>query len=284
MKAPKFDYERATSVAHAVQLLSEPNRDARIIAGGQSLIPTLNFRLAAPNVLVDIGGIEELRGVSVDGDVLRIGAMTRHADIMREPLIARHAPLMAEAARHIAHPAIRNRGTIGGSLALADPAAEWPTCVVALDARITIAGPSGRRQAKAADFFEGVYTVDLASDEMIVAVEMPVAGSGDRFAFDEISRRHGDFAIAGLAIRWAGGASGAMRLVFSGVSDRPAPVDLRAADVLARLKAGARSAIVDEAVKDLDPSNDPYVSNEYRLHVARVLCERLLERVTEGCL
>ena len=283
MKASGFDYERATSVDHAIRLLAAPGADARIIAGGQSLIPALNFRLATPALLIDIGGIDELRGVRLEGGVLKIGALTRHADIMRDPLIASNAPLMAEAVRHIAHPAIRNRGTIGGSLALADPAAEWPACIVALDARVAIAGPSGPRVVEASDFFEGIYTVDLASDEMIVAVEVPIAEPGDRFAFDEISRRRGDFAIAGLAVRWSGGAAGSLRLVFFGVSDRPEAIELGASDVLARLKSGATSAVVNEAVKGLDPSNDPYVSTEYRLHVARVLCERLIRRVTEGC-
>jgi aerobic carbon-monoxide dehydrogenase medium subunit len=282
LKPARFAYERATSVNHALRLLAAPDADARIIAGGQSLVPALNFRLSTPGVLVDIGGIEELRGVSLEGGVLKIGALTRHADIMRDPLIATHAPLMATAVHHIAHPAIRNRGTIGGSLALADPAAEWPACMVALDARISIAGPAGLRTVAAADFFQGVYTVDLASDEMIVAIEVPVAATDDRFAFDEIARRHGDFAIAGLAVRWSGGASGTFRLVFFGVSDRPEPVDQPAADVLAALRGGDLSAALANAMKGLDPSADPYVSREYRLHVARVLCERLLRRVTEG--
>ncbi len=284
MKAAKFVYEHANSVDDAIRLLAAPGADARIIAGGQSLIPALNFRLSTPSLLVDIGGIAELRGVHLDGGMLRIGALTRHADIMRDALVARHAPLMAEAVHHIAHPAIRNRGTLGGSLALADPAAEWPACMVALDARIFIAGPSGRRQARAEDFFEGVYTVDLAADEMIVAVEIPIAASQDLFAFDEIARRHGDFAIAGLALRWSGGAAGAVRLVFFGVSDRPSPVDLPAAEVLAALRSGDATSLVGQATQELDPAADPYVSAEYRLHVARVLCERLIRRVTEGCL
>lgn len=282
MKAPKFAYERATSVDHAIRLLSAPDRDARVIAGGQSLIPTLNFRLASPDILVDIGGIPDLRGVKLDGETLRIGALTRHTDIMRDPLVARHAPLMAAAAPHIAHPAIRNRGTLGGSLALADPAAEWPACMVALDARISIAGPAGTRYANASDFFEGVYSVDLSPQEMIVAVDIPVARADDRFAFDEIARRHGDFAIAGLAGRWNGGAVGSFRFVFFGVSDRPEAVDLPADGVLARMRDGAMSEIVAEATARLDPSADPYVSTAYRLHVARVLCERAVRRLTEG--
>lgn len=282
MKPAKFAYARAKSVEDAISMLAAPGVDARIIAGGQSLIPVLNFRLAAPALLVDIGDIAEMRGVRLDSGVLRIGALTRHADILRDGLIARHAPLMAAAASFIAHPAIRNRGTIGGSLALADPAAEWPACMVALEARIIIAGPAGHRQARAEDFFEGVYTVGLAPDEMIVAVEIPVAAAQDRFAFDEIARRHGDFAIVGLALHWSGDAGGRMRLVFFGVSDRPDPVHLPAADVLAALRGGDASAVVAQATARLDPAFDPQFSTEYRLHVARVLCERLLRRVTEG--
>ena len=279
MKPAKFAYERATSIDDAIRLLSAPGADARIIAGGQSLIPALNFRLSAPPLLVDIAGIEQLREIRIEAGVLRIGAGTRHADILRSELIAHHAPLMTTAAPFIAHPAIRNRGTLGGSLALADPAAEWPACMVALDARIVIAGPAGRREAAAVDFFQGVYSVDMAADEMIVEIRVPVANADECFAFDEIARRHGDFAIAGLALRWRGGASGTVRLVLFGVGDRPEPVDLPAADVLAALRGGDSAGIVARAVEKLDPSADPYVSTEYRLHVARVLCERLLRRV-----
>ncbi|MFO1114260.1 MAG: FAD binding domain-containing protein [Beijerinckiaceae bacterium] len=279
MKPAKFAYERATSIDDAIRLLSAPGADARIIAGGQSLIPALNFRLSAPALLVDIAGIEQLREIRIEAGVLRIGAGTRHADILRSELIAHHAPLMTTAAPFIAHPAIRNRGTLGGSLALADPAAEWPACMVALDARIVIAGPAGRREAAAVDFFQGVYSVDMAADEMIVEIRVPVANADECFAFDEIARRHGDFAIAGLALRWRGGASGTVRLVLFGVGDRPEPVDLPAADVLAALRGGDSAGIVARAVEKLDPSADPYVSTEYRLHVARVLCERLLRRV-----
>ncbi len=280
MKPAKFAYERATSIDDAIRLLAAPGADARIIAGGQSLIPALNFRLSTPATLVDIGGIPELRGVRLEAGALRIGAAVRHVDILRNELIARHGPLMRAAAHFIAHPAIRNRGTLGGSLALADPAAEWPACMVALDARIAIVGPAGRREVAAADFFEGVYSVDLAPDEMIVEIEIPAAAESDSFAFDEIARRRGDFAIAGLAVRWRGGATGAMRLVFFGIGDRPEPIDLSAADVLAALRSGAVGEFASAATARLDPSTDPYVSTEYRLHVARVLCERLLKRVT----
>lgn len=282
MKNPKFDYERADSVEDAVRLLAAAGPDARVLAGGQSLLPTLAARLSAPSALIDIGGVAALRGVAFNGGVLRIGALTRHSDILRDPLVARHAPLLAKAVHHIAHPAIRNRGTFGGSLALADPAAEWPACVTALDATIVAHGPSGERRIAAADFFQGVYTVDLAENEIIVAVDIPVAAGDDRFAFDEIARRRGDFALAGLAIAWRGGAGGRLRFVFLGVGDRPEPVDLAAETVIGRIAGGRMEDVVGEAVANLSPSADPHVSSEYRLHLARVLCARLLNRVMEG--
>lgn len=282
MKNPKFDYERANTIEDAVRLLAAAGPDARILAGGQSLLPTLAARLSAPSALIDIGGVAELRGVARVGDTLRIGALTRHSDIMRDALVAQHAPLLAEAVHHIAHPAIRNRGTIGGSLALADPAAEWPACIAALDATIVARGPSGERRIAALDFFQGVYTVDLAENEILVAIDIPVAEADDRFAFDEIARRRGDFALAGLAIAWRGGARGRLRFVFLGVGDRPEPIDLAAETVVAQIAQGRIADVVGAAVAGLSPSADPHVSAEYRLHLARVLCARLLNRVMEG--
>ena len=282
MKNPKFDYERANTVEDAVRLLAAAGPDARILAGGQSLLPTLAARLSAPSALIDIGGVAELRGVARVGDTLRIGALTRHSDIMRDALVAQHAPLLAEAVHHIAHPAIRNRGTIGGSLALADPAAEWPACIAALDATIVARGPSGERRIAALDFFQGVYTVDLAENEILVAIDIPVAEANDRFAFDEIARRRGDFALAGLAIAWRDGARGRLRFVFLGVGDRPEPIDLAAETAVAQIAQGRIADVVGAAVAGLSPSADPHVSAEYRLHLARVLCARLLNRVMEG--
>jgi carbon-monoxide dehydrogenase medium subunit len=281
VKAARFDYERATSVVHALELLKAEGADACVIAGGQSLLPALNARVSSPSKLIDIAGIAELRGVELRGDRLRIGALTRHADILRHPLIARHAPLLSIAAHHIAHPAIRNRGTIGGSLALADPAAEWPACVTALDAEILVAGQSGERRVAARDFFQGIFTVDLAPGELIVAIDAPIAGADETFAFDEVARRRGDFAIAGIAARWRPSGAG-LRLVFFGVADRPQTVDLAAAAVLQHARAGALAPLLDQAVAGLDPADDPFASSAYRLHLARILAGRIIARVVEG--
>jgi carbon-monoxide dehydrogenase medium subunit len=246
------------------------------------LLPALNARLSTPSLLVDIGGLTELRGVSLVGDRLRIGAVTRHADIARDPLVARHAPLLALAAPFIAHPAIRNRGTIGGSLALADPAAEWPACVTALDAQIVIASAGGERRVPARDFFQGVYTVDLGADEIIVAIEIPVARDGDRVAFDEIAMRRGDFAFVGIAMLWRAAPGGLLRLVYLGVADRPTCVEFASSDVIARAAAGRIDELVAEAVAKLDPPHDPYASASYRLHLARVLTGRMVRPLIEG--
>jgi aerobic carbon-monoxide dehydrogenase medium subunit len=157
MKASAFSYARATSVVNALELLAAHGDDAKVLSGGQSLMPAMNLRLISPQLIVDIGGITELKGIALEGEVLTIGALTRHVDLQRSPDIARHAPLLAEAIAHVAHPAIRNKGTIGGSLAHADPASELPACMVALDATIAIRGPAGERRVAARDFFTGIY-------------------------------------------------------------------------------------------------------------------------------
>ena len=175
MKAPSFDYARPTSLPEAFALLERHRDGARILAGGQSLMATLNMRLSAPEILVDINAIEGLSGIALDGEMLRIGAMTRHFEVERSALVARHAPLIAQAMPHIAHAAIRNRGTFGGSLAFADPAAELPACAVALSARMVLQSSRGRRTVTAAEFFQGLYRTALAQDEIMVACEVPIA-------------------------------------------------------------------------------------------------------------
>ncbi len=205
MKAPSFDYVRAASTAEVFALLQRHGDAARVLAGGQTLIATLNMRLSEPALLIDIGGLDALRGITLAaggaGNVLRIGALTTHAEIERSVLVADHAPLLAQAVPHIAHPAIRNRGTLGGSLAYADPAAEWPACVLALGATLVVAGAQGERRIAADDFFTGLFTTAMAGNELLVACELPVRAPDERHAFDELARRHGDYAIAGLAAR-----------------------------------------------------------------------------------
>ncbi|MFN8028280.1 MAG: FAD binding domain-containing protein [Acidimicrobiia bacterium] len=206
MKPAPFDYLLATSVEEAVAALAADD-DAKVIAGGQSLTPLLSLRLARPSVLVDVGRLP-LTGITVDGDVLELGALVRHRTLESDALVAAEAPLLAVAAPHIGHPAIRARGTLGGSLAPADPAAELPAVLVALDAVVVVQGPGGRREVRAAELFEGYFTTALAPDELVVAVRVPRATDADRFAFEEWAPRHGDFATAGIALAASVGASG----------------------------------------------------------------------------
>src|SRR5438309_5587730 len=174
MKASAFSYARATSVVNALELLAAYGDRAKVLSGGQSLIPAMNLRLISPEFIVDIGELTQLRGVGVDGGILKIGALTRHVDLQRSPEVATHAPLLTEAIAQIAHPAIRNRGTIGGSLAHADPASELPACMVALAATIVVRGRGSERRIAAADFFRGIYETALSSEELLIAVELPV--------------------------------------------------------------------------------------------------------------
>src|SRR5256885_6696947 len=183
MKASAFAYARATSVANALELLTAHGDRAKVLSGGQSLLPAMNLRLVAPELIIDIGELAELRGVVVEGGLLTIGALTRHADLLKSPEIATHAPLLTDAVAHIAHPAIRNRGTIGGSLAHADPASELPACMVALNATIIIRGRAGERRIPAEEFFTGIYETALSSQELLVAVELPVGRTNSSHYF-----------------------------------------------------------------------------------------------------
>lgn len=277
MKAPAFDYTRPGSVAEAVGLLAQHGDSAKLIAGGQSLVPALNLRLLAPDILIDLGGLGELSGIAVEDGVLRLGAMTRHSEIERSEVVARHAPLLRRAIAHVAHPAIRNRGTLGGNVANADPASELPACLVALEATIVAEGPDGVRRIPAEGFVTGVYETALEPTEMIVAVEVPLARVDERVSFAELSRRSGDYALVGLAARArvSEGRMAAPRLVFFAVGGGP---------VLARAAAAALDGHApDEAVieaaaaalaDDLDPEADLQVAAATRLHLARVLLRR----------
>jgi carbon-monoxide dehydrogenase medium subunit len=199
MKAAAFDYVKPKVLQEALSLLQEAGDDARLIAGGQTLLATLNMRLSEPSVLIDITDIAELKGISVVGDYLRIGALVTHTEIEDSELIAKHIPLLKAAAPHIAHRAIRNLGTWGGSLAYGDPAAEWPACSLTLRATMIIQGPAGERRISAHDFFIDLYTTSLEPDEILVATEIPLASKDEVFYFHELARRHGDYAVAGLA-------------------------------------------------------------------------------------
>lgn len=265
MKAPNFRYARAGSVDEACALLAQHGDNARILAGGQSLMPTLNMRLSAPELLVDINRIEALRGIAVDGDTIRIGALVRHVELAESVIIRRHLPLVAEAIAHVAHPAVRNRGTFGGSIALADPAAELPACAVALNASFVLNSRRGPRIVAAEHFFKGLYDTDRRPDEILTEARIPAQKPGTTYGFDELARRHGDFAIVGLACV----AANAPRLVFFGCEDRPR---------LARAAAAAKGipAIQAALAQDLRPIANLQGSAATKLHLARVLAGRVL--------
>lgn len=277
MKSPAFDYIRAESPQHAFELLAKHGDDARVIAGGQTLLATLNMRLSQPALLVDIAGFTAWRGIALQGGVLRIGALTRHSEVEASPLVAKHAPLLAQAAPHIAHRAIRNLGTFGGALAYADPAAEWPACVLALDATLVIAGAKGERRVAAADWFQGLYTTALQPGELLMACEIPVIAAGERQVFAELARRQGDYAVAGLAARArvAGNTLRDVRLVFLSLADRP----MRARAAEAALQGGpvddARLAQADAALRaELDPYADLTHSAAAKKQLAATLMRR----------
>ena len=282
MKAPRFAYARPASVAEALALLDKHKDDARVLAGGQSLVPMLNFRLASPKVLVDVNRIAGLAGIKVTKSHVRIGALTRHVDLERSADIARHLPLVAAAVPHIAHPAIRNRGTFGGSCALGDPAAELPACALALGATFVVAGKKGERRVAAADFFKGLYATALKTGELLVAAEFPLPKPGYASAFGELARRHGDYAMVGVAAHGStkGGKFSDMRVAFFGVGDRP-----QLAAHFARALEGepATAKSVDEALAKLDadlaPRADLYSSTATKLHLAKVLAGRVLKQM-----
>jgi aerobic carbon-monoxide dehydrogenase medium subunit len=276
MKASAFSYARATSVVNALELLAAHGDDAKVLSGGQSLMPAMNLRLIAPELIVDIGGIAELKGIAVKGGILTIGALTRHVDLQRSPDIAANAPLLAEAISHVAHPAIRNKGTLGGSLAHADPASELPACMVALDATIVIRNQDGERRFAARDFFTGIYETALSADELLTGVELPVARKSSAHFFCEFARRHGDYAIVGAAAQAivAGDRLADLRLVFFAVGDRP-----HLAVAASRLiKVAVTPAILSEvstALDDeLDPPEDQQATSSMRRHLAKVLLTR----------
>lgn len=280
MKAPRFAYARPASVAEALALLAQHRGEARLLAGGQSLAPMLNFRVAAPKLLVDINRIPGLSGIAVTKDAVRIGAMTRHAEVERSPEVARHLPLVAEAIRHVAHPAVRNRGTLGGSCALADPAAELPACALALAATFVVAGPAGERRVPAAEFFTGLYATALAPEEMLVAAEFPLPAPGYRSAFGELARRHGDYAIVGVAAHALARDAKLrdLRVAFFGVEDRPVR-GARLERALEGRAPGAVDAALDELDADLAPRADLHASAETRRRLAKVLARRVLAKL-----
>jgi CO/xanthine dehydrogenase FAD-binding subunit len=281
LKPPPFDYLAPASLEETVEALARHGDEAKILAGGQSLVPLLAFRLARPSVLVDINRVPGLGGIDLDGDTLAIGALARERDVELTPGLRGRCAMIVEAIEQIGHVAIRNRGTVGGSLAHADPAAEWTALALALDAELDVVGPSGPRTIAARDFLLTYFTTALAPDEVLTRVRLRVPDGRSGSCFLELARRHGDFAIVGvgalLALE-AGGTIADARLALIGVGQTA----VRAAAAEGVLRGGRPTAALfadaAEAVgAEIDPNGDIHASADYRRHVARVLVRRALE-------
>jgi carbon-monoxide dehydrogenase medium subunit len=282
MKAAAFDYVKPKALQDALSLLAEAGDDAQLIAGGQTLLATLNMRLSEPGILIDITDLAELKGITLVGDQLRIGALVTHTEIEDSALIAKHAPLLKVAAPHIAHRAIRNLGTWGGSLAYGDPAAEWPACSMALRAIMIIQGPRGERRISANDFFIDLYTTSLEPDEILVATEMPIATSEEVFYFYELARRHGDYAVAGLAAvaQKQGDVLTKCAFTFFSVSSKPV-MATQAQDLVNGKKLNEE--LIGKAVAatraEIEAIADITNSAEAKEHLMGVLLERGLKQM-----
>lgn len=275
MKPAPFAYRRARTTEEAVALLGE--KDARLLAGGQSLIATLNMRLSSPALLIDINGVGGLGGTVHKNGKIEIGALVRHAQAERSELIVKYAPLIARALPHIGHAAIRNRGTLGGSIAFADPAAELPACLLALEGEVEAVGPNGKRTIRAQDFFQGLFETALGSQDVLTAVRFPAATKDTRIGFAELARRHGDYAIVGLAAcaRADGKRLSDVRLAFFGVGATP----VRARRAEAALAGGDVDAAV--AALDLVPQDDVQATAKVKTHLAGVLLRRVAKQLME---
>jgi CO/xanthine dehydrogenase FAD-binding subunit len=280
MKPASFDYIVAESIDMAVASLKEAGADAKIIAGGQSLVPMLNFRLLRPSVLVDINGIAGLAFIEETDKDLRVGALTRHHQLETSPVIARHLPILSCAMTHVAHLAIRNRGTIGGSLSHADPAAELPMMALLLDAALHVASASGKRTVAARDFFLDALTVDLEGDDMVTEIALPKLPPRTGWGFEEVARRHGDFALAAVAVTLtvAGGAIAQARIALTGVG--PTALRTIAAETLLighALEPNLIGRAIEAVRAVIMPETDLHASADYRRHLAGVLTGRALD-------
>lgn len=275
----QFDYVRPGTLDEAVRALADGGEDAKVIAGGQSLTPLLRLRLANPELLVDVGGLAELRGVRDDGDALVIGARTTHYDLTRDPLVAAQCGLLAEAAGTVADPAVRHRGTLGGSLAHADPAGDLPAVVVALDATLTARGPSGERQIAARDFFVDYLTTALQPDEILVGIRVPKLGPGSGYRYEKFHRTAQAWAIVGVAavVSRSNGHVDQARIGLTNMG--PVPVRAAAAEAAAAGAAASRDALraaAAHADEGTQPPDDLHGAPDYRRHLARVLTGRAL--------
>jgi carbon-monoxide dehydrogenase medium subunit len=280
MKAPAFSYARPTDLHEALRLLETHGDEARLLAGGQTLLATLNMRLSEPALLIDMQGLAELKGLRRSGNLLRIGAMVTHSEIEASPLVAQHAPLLRLAAPHIAHRAIRNLGTFGGSIAYGDPAAEWPACMLALDGVVVVRSLQGERRIAAHDFFTGLYTTELAANEIVVACEVPLASAAQRVVFNELARRHGDYAVVGLAVaaQFQSGVFDQVRIAWLGVTNMP----WRSTQTEQILQGQHYSeALLSQATQvlrvELQPEADLTHSVAAKRHLADVMLQRALK-------
>ena len=286
MKPAPFVYLAPRSLEEAVRLLAEHGDEAKVLAGGQSLVPMMNFRLAAPAVLVDLNGVSELEHVREQGGMLVLGALARHRAVPDVPGLRGRCPMLTEGVELIGHAAIRNRGTVGGSLAHADPSAEWPALLLAMDGEADAVGPSGRRTISAADLFESYFTTTLAPDEILTEVRLSLPNGGHvGSAFVELARRHGDFALAGAAtiVNMIDDSTvGEARIALIGLRDKA--IRASAAESLLRGAPATDETLVEAAAAidaEIEPISDVHGSAEYRRHVAKVLVRRALTRAVE---
>jgi CO/xanthine dehydrogenase FAD-binding subunit len=285
MKPPPFEYYYASEPAEALALLAEHGDDGKVLAGGQSLVPLLNLRIARPSCLVDINGLHELDYVRRgDGGCLFVGALTRQSTLEHSPELAADVPLLVEAVRHVGHIQVRNRGTVGGSVAHADPAAEIPAALAALDARFHLASRRGTRRIGCEEFFLGIFTTALAPDELLTAIEIPPPASNTRSAFCELARRHGDFALGGAAVLLTVGPTLVCeRASIALVAAAATPTRAAAAEaslVGRRVDAEAAREAARLAVADIAPWGDIHASAAFRRHVVQELVRRALMRAS----
>ena len=282
MKPAQFTYIRAGSVDQVLELLEQPPGFVKILAGGQSLNPTLNMRLSAPDVLIDINDLDELKGIRVEGDMLHVGALTRHAQLERSELVARHAPLLTKAIQHVAHAAVRNRGTIGGNVSLADPASELPACCVALDAGFTIRNRQGTRVVRARDYFRDLYETDLQENDLLTSISFPLAGETTVCAFREFVRRRGDFASTGLVVNaeLEDGVFTSFSPVFFAVANTPV---LAAGVAQVLINKPLTGDLVEQAVaavdEDVEITGDSNMSTEMKRHLAEHYLREVIEEL-----
>ena len=284
MKPAPFDYHAPSTVEESLELLSEAGADAKLLAGGQSLVPAMNFRIMQPSVLIDLNGVEGLGYIEADEDgSVRVGAMARQAEVEHSDVVAERLPLLRQALPLIAHPQIRNRGTLGGSMVHADPAAELPVVAVALEAQMKIKGPDGERWSPADSFFQGMFTTEVGPDELLLEVRFPAPIANSGWSFKELARRSGDYAMAGVAagvILEDDGTCGQARLVYLNVGD--GPIRAEAAEEL--LEGESRSEQLFEeagekaAQDEITPYGNVHASPEYQQHLARVLTVRALNQ------